>query len=285
MMMRLLLFAVLVILSMSTAVGTAIAADPTVGITATSDSVCVGDTTTINVEFTDISNLYGYQFKLSYSTTGFTALAAFDNSWFDTTTNAFVVPGWNATDTGGIIQFATSKVIPAVPVAGSGSVATIELTGLTVGTYDITISDIILSDNAGNRINALVSPEKVTVEVCDPTVAVTLGWFLATTQRDAVSFAWQTATETGTAGFNILAVTESGMVQLNETLIPSQAIDSVEPLDYRFSAVTSATSFMLQEVEITGAINNHGPFLLDVGYGSRIDGDAHQVWLPYVTSR
>ena len=267
MMMRLLLFSVLVILSMSTAVGTAIAADPTVGISATSDRVCVGDTTTINVEFTDISNLYGYEFKLSYSTTGFTAQAGFDNTWFDTTTNAFVVSGWNATDTGGIIQFATTKLAPAVPVTGSGSVATIELTGLTVGTYDITISDIILSDNDGNRINALVSPDKVTVEVCKP-LAVTLAGFLAARISDTVEFRWQMATETGTAGFNLYAESDGERVLLNAEMIPSEVIESITPTNYNYSIASHATIFYLEEIGIDGLATLHGPFDLGVQYGA-----------------
>ena len=221
MMMRLLLFSVLVILSMSTAVGTAIAADPTVGISATSDRVCVGDTTTINVDFTDISNLYGYEFKLNYSTVGFTALPAFDNTWFDTMTNAFVVPGWDATDLGGVIQFATTKLDPASPVSGSGLVATITLTGLTAGTYDITISDVLLGDRDGNQISALISPDMVTVEVCDP-LAVTLSGFLAERSGDIVEFHWQTATETGMAGFNLYAESAGEHLRPNTELIPSE---------------------------------------------------------------
>jgi hypothetical protein len=125
-----------------------------------------------------------------------------------------------------------------------------------------------------------------------PALAVTLSWFLAEQDGGAVHFRWQTATETGTAGFNILAITDGGPVQMNTELVESKAIDSVEPLDYAFTATTTATSFLLQEVEITGAQNNHGPFEIGVEYGSYTDSnpidledDGWTIFLPFVTGR
>ncbi|MCB0131822.1 MAG: hypothetical protein KDD78_13270 [Caldilineaceae bacterium] len=120
------------------------------------------------------------------------------------------------------------------------------------------------------------------------TVPVTVGYFLAQPAGDGIEFHWQTATETGTAGFNILAVTEAGAVQLNPALIPSQAIDSTEPLDYAFIAQTNATSFLLQEVEITGATNEYGPYTLGNAYGAHIPTDPVDGWsiyLPFITTR
>ena len=120
------------------------------------------------------------------------------------------------------------------------------------------------------------------------TVPVTVGYFLAQPRGDGIEFHWQTATETGTAGFNILAATEAGAVQLNPALIPSQAIDSTEPLDYAFITQTNATSFLLQEMEITGATNEYGPYTLGNAYGARIPTDPVDGWsiyLPFITTR
>ena len=185
-------------------------------------------------------------------------------------------------------------------------------TNVPIGTYSVTEADPSTTGANGYFLNDLICEDSVltgdastgdlgaraatvnlesgetvtcTFTNVDNTLPVTLSWFKAERNGETVDFRWQTATETGTAGFNILAVTESGTVQLNETLIPSQVIDSVEPLDYSFTAVTDATSFLLQEVEITGVTNNHGPFALGVEVGSRIDDDEHQIWLPFVTVR
>ena len=119
-------------------------------------------------------------------------------------------------------------------------------------------------------------------------LAVSLGWFLAERDGDTVDFRWQTATETGTAGFNVLAESDGGTVQLNTELIPSPVIDSVEPTDYQFSLVTDATQFYLQEVEISGLINELGPFDLGQAYGVRTTSSngvlTPTLWFPTIQS-
>jgi hypothetical protein len=64
------------------------------------------------------------------------------------------------------------------------------------------------------------------------------------------------------AGFNLLAADGDDRVRLNAELILSPVIDSVEPTDYQYNAVTDATQFYLQEVEISGSMTEHGPFEL-----------------------
>ena len=99
-------------------------------------------------------------------------------------------------------------------------------------------------------------------EYTEDTVPVTLGWFLAARSGDgaAVDFRWQTATESGTAGFNLLAAGADGArTRLNPALIQSPAIDSVEPLDYGYQAATDSTSFFLEELSIDGKSANSVP--------------------------
>ncbi len=138
----------------------------TVGISASDTTICVGEPTTISVNFADVINLYGYELKVNYPTTGFTATGKFDNTWFDAAgTGASVVPGWNGTPSDGVVKFAASKVA-ADPVSGSGIVATVTLTATTAGTYPITLSDVLLGDRDGNQITATAAPTTVTVTVC-----------------------------------------------------------------------------------------------------------------------
>jgi hypothetical protein len=136
------------------------------GLSVSDGTICVGEPTTINVNMAGVNNLYGYELKVNYPTAGFTAAGAFVNTWFDTANNANIPPGWNATDSGGVIQFAASKVEPGLPVNGSGTVAQVTLTATTAGVYDITLSNVLLGDRDGNKIAAALSPDKVTVEVC-----------------------------------------------------------------------------------------------------------------------
>ncbi len=105
----------------------------------------------------------------------------------------------------------------------------------------------------------------------DGALAVTVGYFQAIREQDAVRFTWQTATETGNAGFNLLAETPDGAVRLNSTLIASTVIDSVTPTDYSYVAVTDAERFFIQEVGIDGHVDEFGPFAFGEMYGVRVE--------------
>ncbi len=159
-------------------------------------------------------------------------------------------------------------------------------------------------DRAGNRITDVAENgavidflfDKITYQlggsgsvgaICfdktDQTVPVTLGWFLAEANGDRVDFRWQTTTETANAGFNLYGEGPDGLIRLNETLIPSSVIDSVEPTDYAYSAVTTATVFYVEEVSLEGMTDQIGPFELGREYGVYVatgDEIAPKVWLP-----
>lgn len=121
----------------------------------TSDSlICTGETTTVNIDLADVVDLWGYQFEVSYDQAKASAVGAFVNSFFDTT-GAY--PAWDAdcTTTPGTCKFAVTKqasvppVPPVLPVNGSGPLAQITLTGLLPGTFNMVISNNVLSDIDG----------------------------------------------------------------------------------------------------------------------------------------
>jgi Ser/Thr protein kinase RdoA (MazF antagonist) len=49
-------------------------------------------------------------------------------------------------------KFAVSKVEPGEPVTGSGAVAQVTLTGMSAGTFDLTLSADILSDRDAHPV-------------------------------------------------------------------------------------------------------------------------------------
>ena len=134
---------------------------------------------------------------------------------------------------------------------------------------------------------------------------VTLAWFLAEAGEEGIDFRWQTATETGSAGFNLLAANDPAgpHTKLNVELIPSQVIDSTEPTEYRYLAIplgwmTATTHFYVEEISLDNVSTVMGPFQLGREYGAFIDGDRidsnpidggeqppHTIYLPLVTSR
>ncbi len=124
-----------------------------------------------------------------------------------------------------------------------------------------------------------------TAEVEEGALAVTLGYFLAEQDGDKVKFIWQTATETGTAGFNLLAESAGGLVQLNDELIPSKVIDSVEVTDYSYEATTAATVFYIEELEVSGKTDRIGPFVLGIPSGVHTGVSTQStpaIWLPMI---
>ncbi len=109
-------------------------------------TVFCGVPATVDVKFTNINNLYGYEFKVSYDDSMVDASAVFVNSFFDTA-GANIV--WNATCAGGVCKFAVSHVAPQVAVSGSGTVARITFTAQSAGTFNVTVYDDILTDRDG----------------------------------------------------------------------------------------------------------------------------------------
>jgi hypothetical protein len=119
---------------------------------------------------------------------------------------------------------------------------------------------------------------------------VTLSYFLATPSADGVHFAWSTATETGNAGFNLYAEMEAGRQRLNAELIPSAVIDSVESQDYAYETTdVAAEMFTIEQIDVSGDSELHGPFALGVAHGSRFGANPsemdNQLYLPSVQKR
>jgi hypothetical protein len=118
------------------------------------------------------------------------------------------------------------------------------------------------------------------------TVPVTLSYFFAQRVGDSVLFTWQTATEMSSAGFNLHGDTATGPVKLSTELIPSAVIDLIEPTDYEYRVVTNADRFLLEEIDLMGVSELHGPFNVGERYGQLAylgaGSASQQVYLPYI---
>ena len=113
---------------------------------ASSSVFCTGESNTVTINFPEVVNLFGYQFIVHYNPALVDASAKFTSAFFDTRTNATIPAGWAASCGSGACKFAVSKVGPGTPVSGSGPVAQIQLNGVSTGSFDLTISDDILTD-------------------------------------------------------------------------------------------------------------------------------------------
>ena len=134
-----------------------------IGLVTDNSLFCTGESTIISINLTDVVDLFGYQFVVNYAPSLVSASGAFVNTFFDTTTNASRPSGWSASCSGGQCKFAASKVEPGTSVSGSGTVAQITLTGLSAGTFDLTLSQDILSDRDAQALSHNVSSLHLTV--------------------------------------------------------------------------------------------------------------------------
>ncbi len=112
------------------------------------------------------------------------------------------------------------------------------------------------------------------------TVPVTLASFLATPRGRRTEFAWTTATETSNVGFHIYGEIDGDWQRLNQRLIPSQSVDSLEPRSYGESlAGRGARRFVIADVDTRGKEAMHGPF--DLGVESGVPAVAESIdWQP-----
>lgn len=106
-------------------------------------------------------------------------------------------------------------------------------------------------------------------------VPVTVSAFAGERVGDQVRFTWQTATETGNAGFNLYVVTDNGLQRLNEQIIPSATIDSTRPQAYSYAASgVSGDTFYVEDVDVRGDTRLHGPFKLGQPAGRELKPEA-----------
>ncbi len=105
------------------------------------------------------------------------------------------------------------------------------------------------------------------------TTPVTISYFLAQKQGKNVNFSWSTATETGNVGFNLYAKSGTNLTLVNTQLIPSTVIDSLDRVDYSFSAQANGTAFYIEDVSVLGDTTRYGPFQIATAYGSRVEAD------------
>ncbi len=126
-----------------------------VDLSGSAGAICSQDAT-IDLTITDVTNLQGYDIRLSYNPASVSASMVFDNSFFDTV-GAFVVPGSGCSAGVCIIGAAKIGQNTAVSSSGTETLATITLQNVasTGDTLDFTYSK--LSDPDGFEIEHSLS--------------------------------------------------------------------------------------------------------------------------------
>ncbi|MBN1400969.1 MAG: hypothetical protein JXA74_09030 [Anaerolineae bacterium] len=106
------------------------------------------------------------------------------------------------------------------------------------------------------------------------TSSVSLAYFRATREGALTRLEWSTTTEVGNLGFWLYVETAHGRQRINAELVLSWAVDSLERLDYAYEAMGLRDElFWLEDVDVRGQVELHGPFKLGEVYGLRADAE------------
>jgi hypothetical protein len=133
----------------------------TIQIEPVSSTILGSNLVDLNVNVTDVTDLYAYQFDIAFD--------PFTVSAISVTEGSFLAGGGATLFVAGVIEFgairftANTLLGPAPGVSGSGTLATIQFRGASVGISPITPENIILLDSASGDIPADVQSGSITV--------------------------------------------------------------------------------------------------------------------------
>lgn len=252
--------------------GTIICIDPA------TQSIGQNQATTVDIRVDNVTNLYGADVILSFSSN---ILCAKDGGHAcPNSAQVQLTPGPLLTSNGagsyftlfnyadnstGTIEFTIIQFNPAPPVTGSGVLATLTFVGLAGPQSPIHFTYAKLSDRNGIQIPA--TTQDGVINVSAPT-AVSLSSFEAQEQEadeNEIGLKWTTASEIKTAGFNVYRSEQpqGPFRRMNRFLIPA-AGSALLGNTYTFLDSTVEPGreyyYQLEDVELDGASTRHETF-------------------------
>ena len=139
--------------------------EPQAAMTVAANTPNACTTNTVTIGFEDVPGAYGYQFQVSYADALVTALGAFDTSLFNIDIGSSP-NGWKAECASGTCKFAGTLTAPSPEVSGTGPVGTVTLTSKQVGTFNLAVSNVELTDRDGTIIQTALPATPLAVTVC-----------------------------------------------------------------------------------------------------------------------
>jgi hypothetical protein len=114
----------------------------------------VGGTFAVDVDATGITDLYEFQFDLSFNPTLLSAVSVVEGALLPSGGATFFIPG-SIDNVGGTVAATADTLIGAIPgVTGGGTLAEFEFTALAPGTSALSLANEILLDSSLNDITA-----------------------------------------------------------------------------------------------------------------------------------
>jgi adhesin HecA-like repeat protein len=153
-------------------------AQAVISIDPTSQSVIAGTDFTVDVNISNVSNLYGYQFDLTFNPNVLEAVSSSEGTFLAQGGSTFFIPGTND-NVGGTVSATADTLLTAVNGAnGSGELVAFTFDALKAGTSSLNIVNETLLDSNLNVIIdsttsglATVTPAVAAAPEIDPTSA------------------------------------------------------------------------------------------------------------------
>jgi hypothetical protein len=140
----------------------------TISVVGPSTNPNMGDTFAVDVDVTGITDLYAFQFDLSFDPTLLSAVSVTEGDFLPSGGTTFFIPG-TIDNVGGTVSANADTLIGAIPgVTGDGMLAEFEFTALAVGTSTLSFANEILLDSSLNDITADTTFENGSVTVDAP---------------------------------------------------------------------------------------------------------------------
>lgn len=116
----------------------------------TATSTSVGQLITLDVRGSALSDLYGYQFSITYDHTVLKAINIIEGPFLAIGGSTFFIPG-SIDNTAGIVSFTGNTLIGAIPgVSGGGILASLTFESIGVGSSGLGFQDVLLLDSSIN---------------------------------------------------------------------------------------------------------------------------------------
>src|SRR4051794_16745987 len=136
-------------------------ASPLLSIDPVSSTVAAGSSFFLDINISDVTDLYGFQFDVSYDPTKVAAIDIVQGAFFPD--DPIFVPGFIDNIVGTITFTAGALVGPVEGISGSGTLARLSLLAMASGFTPLGLTNIVLLDSVGNSIDAAFRDGSVNV--------------------------------------------------------------------------------------------------------------------------
>jgi hypothetical protein len=140
-----------------------------------SSTTSMGGAVNVAVGVTDVTDLYAYQFDLSFDPTVLSTTGASEGGFLPSGGSTIFLPGTIDNALGTVTLTAGALEGPLSGVSGSGTLATVLFTGVGFGTSPVTLSNVVLLNSVGGDIAPATIQNGSVAVVPEPTSVVLFG--------------------------------------------------------------------------------------------------------------